>query len=105
MTPHRHRLSKPRATPAARKSSGRRARLTMVNDITGSQCADEASRYSEALLRSITDQSEHIIFVKDANLRFVFMNPAGYRLTGLRPQRLIGRTDAECHLNGAESAA
>jgi two-component system sensor kinase FixL len=87
------------------RHQGHRARFALVNDDTRGQRADEALRHSEALLRSITDHSEHMIFVKDAALRYAFMNPACCRLHGLEPRQLIGRTDAECHSHTAEAAA
>ncbi len=63
-----------------------------------------ALRESELLMRSIMENSKEIIFVKDCECRFVFMNPAGYKLTGLGPEKLIGRSKADFHPNAVEAA-
>jgi PAS domain S-box-containing protein len=62
-------------------------------------------RGSEELLRSITENSTDIIFAKDREGRFVFMNRAGYDASGLTPAEMLGHTDFELHRDPAQAAA
>ena len=73
-------------------------------DITERKRAEDAVRASEALLRSITDHTEDIIFVKDRESRTLFMNPAGLRLTALPREKLIGHRDTEFIRDPEEAA-
>jgi PAS domain S-box-containing protein len=65
----------------------------------------EAVGRSEALLRSVTDNTEDLIFVKDTASRMLFVNPAASRAFGWRPEELLGLTDAEWHGDAAQAAA
>ena len=78
--------------------------MGIIQDITDRKRAEAALRESESLLRSIMDNSKDIIFVKDRECRFVFMNPAGCRLNGLTPAQLVGRTKTDFHSDPAEAA-
>ena len=73
-------------------------------DVTARKQSEEATRQSEALLRSITDHTDDLIFVKDLESRLVFMNPAGLHANGHSINELLGRTDAEWHDDPAEAA-
>lgn len=64
-----------------------------------------ALRGSEELLRSITENSTDIIFAKDREGRFVFMNRAGYDASGYTPEQLLGHTDFELHRDRAQAEA
>ena len=79
-------------------------RVWSFRDITQHTQAESALRESESLLRSIMENTDDIIFVKDRDCRFVFMNPAGYRQNGLTPAQLIGRTKADFHPHPDEAA-
>ena len=79
--------------------------LVWSRDITARKRAELALRENEALLRSITDHSEDMIFVKDRDSRFLFMNPAGLRQTGLTLEQLIGHSDLESNSDDAEASA
>jgi PAS domain S-box-containing protein len=76
----------------------------VIHDITEQKRAEAARHENESLLRSILENSQEIIFVKDRECRFVFMNPAGYRLMRLTPEKLLGRSKADFHPNPAEVA-
>lgn len=73
-------------------------------NVTERKRAEAALRESEALLSSIAENSMDVIFVKDRECRFVFMNPAGYRLNGLTPAQLIGRSKSDFHAHPEEAA-
>jgi PAS domain S-box-containing protein len=59
--------------------------------------AEKALQESESLLRSIAESSKDIIFAKDRECRFVFMNSAGYRANGKTPEQLIRHSKADFH--------
>ncbi len=73
-------------------------------DITERKRIEEALRASEALLRSITDHTEDMIFVKDRELRTIFVNPAGLRANAQPPERVLGRHNAEFNADPAQAA-
>ncbi|MDB6004908.1 MAG: multi-sensor hybrid histidine kinase [Prosthecobacter sp.] len=67
--------------------------------------AEDALRSNEAMLRSITDHSADLIFIKDRDSRVLFINPTGLRMGGLARERIIGRTDLEIFPDDPEQAA
>ncbi len=69
--------------------------FAVARDVTECKRAEEAVRQSEALLRSITDNTEDIIFVKDRESRTIFKNPAGLRANAMPKERVLGRSDAD----------
>ena len=66
--------------------------------------AEEALHENESLLRSIMENTKDVIFVKDRECRFVYMNPAGCRLNGMTPDKLLGRSKADFHPNSSEAS-
>ncbi|MCB9101577.1 MAG: PAS domain-containing protein, partial [Anaerolineales bacterium] len=50
---------------------------------------------NSALLRTIIEESEDAIFVKDQDGRYLIINSAGARVAGKSIATIIGRTDAE----------
>ena len=75
-----------------------------AGDITERKLAETALRDSESLLRSIMENTKDVVFVKDLECRFVFMNAAGYRLTGMTPALLLGHSKEDFHPNPVEAA-
>ncbi len=73
-------------------------------DITEQKRTAEAVRASEALLRSITDNTEDIIFVKDRESRTIFKNPAGLRANARPPDQVLGHTDTEFNVDPDQAA-
>ena len=65
--------------------------------------ANAALQKSESLLRSITDSTEDIIFVKDIHSHTLFKNPAGLRANALPPERVIGRSDVEFNMDKGQA--
>jgi len=59
------------------------------------QQAAEALRESEQRLRTILDRAAAVVFLKDRNGRYTYVNQEVLRLSGLRPDQLIGKTEYE----------
>src|SRR5205807_6259402 len=57
--------------------------------------AEEALRESEKRLQAILDNSPAIIFLKDTEGRYLFVNPQFGQLTPLAPEQILGKTDDE----------
>jgi len=57
--------------------------------------AEEALRESEERLQAILDNSPAIIFLKNTEGRYLYVNPQFARLTSLAPEQILGKTDAE----------
>ena len=69
--------------------------LFIERDITERKKTEQALQHSETLLRSIMDTTTDIIFVKDRECRFVYINPAGCILNGKTAEQLIGYSKAD----------
>jgi PAS domain S-box-containing protein len=78
--------------------------LFIQRDITDRKQAERALERSETLLRSIMDTTSDVIFVKDQECRFVYINPAGCVLNGKTPEQLIGHSKADYETNQEELA-
>ena len=84
---------------------GRPAAVVFFQDITEERRAVQTLQEREALLHSITDHTDDIIFIKDRDSRILFLNPAGFRTSGLSPSKALGHTDAELFPDQALAAA
>ena len=80
------------------------ATLGFIIDITERKQAERALRQSESLLRSIAETTSDIIFVKDRECRFIFVNPACCELNNKTQEELIGHSKFEFHPNSIEGA-
>lgn len=69
--------------------------VSMVEDITERRCADEQLRESEALLQAFTGHSPAVMFLKDRDGRYRFVNAQFLERFGLRRDQVLGRTDLE----------
>ena len=78
--------------------------LFIERDITERKKTEQALQYSETLLRSIMDTTDDVIFVKDRECRFVYINPAGCILNGKTQEQLIGFSKADFLPEGEELA-
>ncbi len=67
----------------------------IIQDITERKQAEQGLERSESLLRSIMDTTDDIIFVKDSECCFVYMNTAGCKLLGKNQEQLIGLTELD----------
>ncbi|MBS4097398.1 MAG: PAS domain S-box protein [Sulfuricella sp.] len=52
-------------------------------------------RRSEALLRTITDNTPDPIYIKDRDSRILLINPAALRVTGKSEEKVLGKTPVE----------
>ncbi|MBS3733739.1 MAG: response regulator [Phycisphaerae bacterium] len=73
---------------------GRVVTLTL-QDTTERKKAEQALRQSERLLRKVVDTSPTLIFVKDADGRYLMVNRAMAELYGTTPLAMTGKTDAD----------
>ncbi|MFN8362090.1 MAG: PAS domain S-box protein [Candidatus Kapaibacterium sp.] len=69
--------------------------VSNIRDITPRKLAEEKLRESHALLTSITEGTDDIIFVKDMEGRYMFVNSPITLINGYRPDEMIGKTDHE----------
>jgi PAS domain S-box-containing protein len=69
--------------------------VTNYRDITGPAAAAQALRESETRFHAFIDHSPALIFIKDADLRYVHVNRRFERVFGLKREDIIGRTDLE----------
>jgi PAS domain S-box-containing protein len=78
--------------------------LFIQRNITERKKTEQALQHSETLLRSIMDTTSDVIFVKDRECRFVYINPAGCKLNGKSQEQLIGFSKADFMTNEEELA-
>ncbi len=69
--------------------------MATVEDITDRRLADEALRESEARLQAFTSHSPTVMFLKDREGRYRFVNEQFLLRFGLRREQVIGRSDAD----------
>jgi PAS domain S-box-containing protein len=69
--------------------------MATVEDITDRRLAHDALRESEARLQAFTSHSPVVMFLKDREGRYRFVNEQFLQSFGLRREQVIGHTDAE----------
>lgn len=74
---------------------GRPCRVTVADDVTDRNRAEDELRRSHALLRQVIDGSPNFIFAKDHEGRFAMANRAIAECYGTTVDDLIGQTDAD----------
>lgn len=62
----------------------------IFTDITERKKTEEALRESEERFRSFVENASDIVFRADDSGHFIFINPAGLRITGYKEEELIG---------------
>ncbi len=63
--------------------------------ITDRKCAEDALHRSEQLLRAVADNTTAVIYVKDADGRFLFTNRRFEQLFHLSTEQIVGHTNHE----------
>jgi PAS domain S-box-containing protein len=72
-----------------------RSIMTMVEDITERQRAYEGLRDSEARLQAFTNHSPAMMFLKDRDSRYRFVNDQFLQRFGFRREQVVGHGDAQ----------
>jgi PAS domain S-box-containing protein len=67
----------------------------LKTEIAEREAYEEALRKSELRLHSILDASPSIIFMKDTEGRYLFVNPGFLKLCDLTREQILGKTDYE----------
>ena len=81
------------ASPLRDQAGAVKALLGITRDITDKKRVDDALRVSEARLRAILDNSPLIVFLKDRDGRYLFINRTFERRFVLSHDQVIGKTD------------
>ena len=69
--------------------------LGIGRDITNHRNTEEALRVTEQRYHSALNNIPDVIIIYDKNMRIQFINKATTAITGLDPEEILGRTDAE----------
>jgi PAS domain S-box-containing protein len=71
--------------------------VTLIEDITARQQAEDALRNREYLLRNVLDTNPSIIFVKDRDSKILLGNEALARFYGITLQQIVGTLHTDLH--------
>ena len=69
--------------------------LVLLSDLSDQMSAEEDLRWRERQFRAVSENAADIISRFDLELRYVYVNPAIQRVTGLPPSAYIGRSVVE----------
>jgi PAS domain S-box-containing protein len=69
--------------------------ITQIQDITARKDAEQAFNESRGHLQAIIDNTTAVIYVKDHDGRFLFVNDRFELLFGVKRNEVVGRTDRE----------
>jgi PAS domain S-box-containing protein len=71
--------------------------LVNVRDLSALWRAEASRRETETRLEQILDNASAVVFVKDPNGRYLFVNREFERLAGIPRSRIVGTTDTELY--------
>jgi PAS domain S-box-containing protein len=77
------------------RMQGREVIFSVARDITERKRAEEALRESQSLYHSFVEQLPNALFRKDAEGRFVMVNPLFCRLKGMKAEDFLGKKALE----------
>jgi PAS domain S-box-containing protein len=78
--------------------------LELQTELGEHQLANAALRESEEKFRTLAENSQDYIMRYDRQLRHIYMNPAGIRVSGFREDQIIGKTHRESGFNESLTA-
>lgn len=78
-----------------RGSSGEAYLIAIIQNIDDRKQAEQALQEQEALLRSVIETAPDVIFMKDLQGHYRFVNSAFAQTLGKLPEEIVGKTDAE----------
>lgn len=70
-------------------------RVILLRDITARKASENALRDSQTLYHTLVENLTMAIFRKDTSGHYIFINKAYSEITGLQPEHILGKTDAE----------
>jgi PAS domain S-box-containing protein len=73
--------------------------ICVVRDITALKQAEADLQQQQAVMRLVIDKVPNLIFVKDAEGRYLLANQSTAEFYQTTPQALLGKTDADFHPN------
>jgi len=82
---------------ATREACGRVRLDGVIADVTERKGWEQALLASESKYRSLTDNLEQCVFLKDAALRYVAANRRFCQVLGIAESALVGKTDLDLH--------
>jgi len=85
------------AVPFHDEASGETRLLSITRDVTGRKHAEQALRESERRFHAFMEHLPAAAWIKDARLRYIYVNRAYERVYGWRAKDVLGREDFELH--------
>jgi PAS domain S-box-containing protein len=77
--------------------------VVMIEDISAQMHSQQALKESEEKFRAIVESASDFIFLKDIDLRYIFVNPHMEKTLGIPTDKILGMTDRDIFdLNAAE---
>lgn len=76
----------------------------LARDITPRKQAEEALRKTAGDVQELLDRLPERVFIKDRNLRFIYVNRAAAEAHGMEPEDIVGKTDHFLYPDDPETA-
>jgi PAS domain S-box-containing protein len=80
-----------------------RLRQDLDEEISGRRQAEKALAEKEAFFRQVLDTNPNLIFIKDRDARFAYVNQAAAALFGRSPAEIVGQLEVEVLHNNSDA--